>query len=157
MIASSTGTEAAPWRLEHMIAEAVRVKVAVVEEDPFESGRRAVLNLGHTFGHALEALSAYRLRHGEAVAIGLVLATRLAARLALCSPALVDRVETLLDQLELPLRYDGPTPEQVVAAMATDKKRVGSHLRFVLPRAIGDVDVYDDVPTDDVLAVLAAA
>ena len=78
----------------------MRVKVAVVEEDPFESGRRAVLNLGHTFGHAIEIVSGYRTRHGEGVAIGLAAATRLAARRGLCDPALVARVEGLLERLD---------------------------------------------------------
>ncbi len=138
-----------------MIARAVRVKVAVVEADPFEQDRRAALNLGHTFGHAFETLSGYQLRHGEAVSIGLAAATRLAVRLDLCEPDLVARVESLLDRLGLPIRAGGFTPEQVMAAMATDKKRVGSRLRFVLPRAVGDVDLFDDVAPEAVLAVLA--
>jgi 3-dehydroquinate synthetase len=143
-----------PLPLADMIARAVRVKVAVVQADPFEQGRRAALNLGHTFGHAFETLSGYQLRHGEAVSIGLAAAARLAARLDLCEPYLVERVESLLGRLGLPIRTDGFAPEQVLAAMATDKKRAGSRLRFVLPRALGDVDVFDDVPDDDVLAVL---
>jgi 3-dehydroquinate synthase len=148
------GGETPPLRLPDLIARAVRVKVAVVQEDPFEQGRRAVLNLGHTFGHAYETLSGYQLRHGEAVSIGLAAATRLAARLALCEPVLVERVETLLGRLGLPTRAQGFSPKQVLAAMATDKKRVGRELRFVLPRTIGDVDVFDKVSHDDVLAVL---
>ena len=92
--------EAIPPALAELIADAVRVKVAVVEEDPFESGRRAVLNLGHTFGHAIEIVSGYRTRHGEGVAIGLAAATRLAARRGLCDPALVRRVEGLLERLK---------------------------------------------------------
>ncbi len=143
-----------PPALAELIADAVRVKVAVVEEDPFESGRRAVLNLGHTFGHAIESVSGYRVRHGEGVAIGLAAATRLAARLGLCDPALVARVEGLLARLELPTRAPGMAPEQIVAAMATDKKRNGSRLRFVLPRSLGDVDVFDDVAVEDVVEVL---
>ncbi len=146
--------EAIPPALAELIAEAVRVKVAVVEEDPFESGRRAVLNLGHTFGHAIEIVSGYRTRHGEGVAIGLAAATRLAARRGLCDPALVRRVEGVLERLDLPTRAVGLSPEAIVAAMATDKKRAGSRLRFVLPRAIGDVDVFDDVASEEVLAVL---
>ena len=141
--------------LGQLVARAVRVKAAVVQEDPFEQGRRAVLNLGHTFGHAYETLSGYRLRHGEAVSIGLAGATRLAARLALCDAGLVERVESLLGRLDLPTRAPGFDPRQVLAAMATDKKRVGRRLRFILPRAIGDVDVFGGVPDDLVLAVLA--
>lgn len=146
--------EAPPLQLPDLVARAVQVKVAVVEEDPFEQGRRAALNLGHTFGHALETLSDYRLRHGEAVAIGLAAATRLAARLGLCDPGLVTRVERLLSRLELPSRVAGFAPEQVLAAMASDKKRSAGRLRFVLPRAIGDVDVFGDVAAEDVLAVV---
>ncbi|MCS6844699.1 MAG: hypothetical protein NZ528_10335, partial [Caldilineales bacterium] len=149
------GAEPLRWGLTEMIAAAVRVKVAIVEEDPLEQGRRAVLNLGHTFGHALEALSNYRMRHGEAVAVGLAAATRLAARLHVCEAELVDRVERLLERLALPTRIEaGYAPEQVLAAMATDKKRLSGRLRFVLPRAIGDVDIFDDVPAEAVLAVL---
>ncbi|MEZ4770918.1 MAG: 3-dehydroquinate synthase [Caldilineales bacterium] len=141
--------------LPALIRRAVQVKVQVVQEDPFEQGRRAVLNLGHTFGHALETLSDFRLRHGEGVSIGLAAATRLAARLALCDPALVDRVEGVLQHLALPIRYPGATPEQVLRAMSTDKKRVGARLRFVLPRAVGDVDTFGDVDEHAVLETLA--
>ncbi len=145
----------APMPLSAMIRRAVQVKVRVVEEDPFEQGRRAVLNLGHTFGHALETLSDFSLRHGEGVSIGLAAATRLAARLELCDPALVDRVEALLLHLSLPIRYPGVTPEQALQAMSTDKKRVGAQLRFVLPRAVGDVDMFDDIDERRVLEALA--
>lgn len=141
--------------LPDLIARAVQVKVAVVQEDPFEQGRRAALNLGHTFGHAYETLSGYRLRHGEGVSIGLVAATRLAARLALCDPALPARVENLLERLGLPVQAPGFAPQQVLAAMGADKKRIGGRLRFVLPRALGAVELMDDVPTEAVLAVLA--
>ncbi|MCB9132341.1 MAG: 3-dehydroquinate synthase [Anaerolineales bacterium] len=149
------GVATAPLPLSTMIRRAVQVKVRVVQEDPFEQGRRAVLNLGHTFGHALETLSDFSLRHGEGVSIGIAAATRLAARLELCDPALVDRVEALLLHLALPIRYPRVTPEQVLRAMSTDKKRVGARLRFVLPRAIGDADMFDDVEEDAVLATLA--
>lgn len=149
------GGGALPLPLPDLIARAVQVKVAVVQEDPFEQGRRAVLNLGHTFGHALETLSGYRLRHGEAVSIGLAAATRLAARLAHCEPELVERVESLLGRLGLPVRAPGVAPAEAWAAMALDKKRVGDRLRFVLPRALGDVGLFDDVAEAEVLAVLA--
>jgi 3-dehydroquinate synthase len=141
--------------LVDLITRAIQVKVNVVEADPFERGQRAVLNLGHTFAHALEVLSQYRLRHGEAVSIGLLAACRLANRLELCDPSLAQRVEGLLTGLELPVRYIGPEPDQVVEAMATDKKRSGKRLRFVLPRALGDVDIFEDVPISAVLATLA--
>jgi len=140
-----------PWLIER----AIRVKVAVVEEDPYERGRRAALNLGHTFGHALELLSDYALPHGAGVSVGMVAAARLSARLGQCDPALADRVAGALDRFDLPTTYRGHTPEQIWQAMATDKKRRGKRLRFVLPRAVGDVFVTDEVEQADVLAVMA--
>ncbi|MER2597946.1 MAG: 3-dehydroquinate synthase [Caldilineales bacterium] len=142
--------------LEELVTRAVQVKIAVVQQDPFEQGRRAVLNLGHTFGHALETLSHYTLRHGEAVSIGLVMAAYLAARLELCAAELPARVESALARLGLPVRAPGFAPQAVLAAMQTDKKRAHGRLRFVLPRAIGDVALFGQVTAEDVLAVLAA-
>jgi 3-dehydroquinate synthase len=144
------GPAPASWIVER----AISVKVAVVEEDPYERGRRATLNLGHTFGHALERLSDYALSHGAGVAIGLVAAARLATRLGACEPELAARIEGVLSRLGLPTTYRGHTPAQVWQAMSTDKKRRGKTLRFVLPRAIGDAFVTDQVAQADVLAIL---
>jgi shikimate kinase/3-dehydroquinate synthase len=141
--------------LTHLIARAVKVKQNVVEADPFEEGRRAVLNLGHTFGHALEKCSGYQLKHGQAVAVGLVAAARVGAGLGICEDELPTRVTALLQKLGLPTNYREMTPEALWAAMATDKKRHGQRLRFVLPEAIGRVIVTDQVPKKLVLEVLA--
>ena len=137
-----------------VIAEAIRVKVAVVEEDPYEREQRAVLNLGHTFGHALEVLSGFRLRHGEAVSIGLVAATKMAIVLGLCDKGVEERLLALLQRFGLPTCYEGYEPEEIWEAMATDKKKRGKKLRFVLPKAIGEVVVTDQVPKALVLEVL---
>ncbi len=137
-----------------VIAEAIRVKVAIVEEDPYEKGRRAVLNLGHTFGHALEVLSGFTLRHGEAVSIGTVAATRTAVALGLCDETVERRLTALLQRFGLPTHHEGYEPREVWEAMATDKKKRGRKLRFVLPRAIGEVVVTDQVPQAVVLEVL---
>jgi len=137
-----------------LIIEAVRVKVAIVEEDPYEKGRRAVLNLGHTFGHALELLSGFTLRHGEAVSVGLVAAARTAIALGLCDETVEGRLAALLQRFGLPTRYKVYEPREVWEAMATDKKRRGKKLRFVLPRAIGQVVVTGQVPKAVVLEVL---
>jgi len=137
-----------------VIAEAVRVKVAIVEEDPYESGRRAVLNLGHTFGHALELLSGFTLRHGEAVSIGMVAATRTAVALGLCDEMVEGRLAALLRRFGLPTRYEDHEPREIWEAMATDKKKQGKKLRFVLPRAIGQVVVTDQVPKAVILEIL---
>jgi 3-dehydroquinate synthase len=141
--------------LSWIIREAVAVKVTVVEADPYERGRRVVLNLGHTFAHAFERLSDYQLRHGEAVAMGTAVAARLAVDLGHCSPAVSQRIIALLDHLGLPTAPADYEPEAVWEAMTSDKKKQGKQLRFVLPLDIGQVDVFDDVPRQVVLATLA--
>jgi shikimate kinase / 3-dehydroquinate synthase len=137
-----------------LVREAVAVKIDVVQTDPFEHGRRAVLNLGHTFGHALETLSGYQIRHGEAVAMGMVVAARLSRELGHCSTDTEDRIHSLLQKLELPTRLPAYAPETIWAAMATDKKARGGELRFVLPRAIGDVGIFDGIPQGKVMETL---
>ncbi|MET0622381.1 MAG: 3-dehydroquinate synthase family protein [Pyrinomonadaceae bacterium] len=126
--------------LPQMIAAAVRCKGAIVEADPFDRlGVRARLNLGHTFGHALERLSGFTLPHGLAVATGLNIACDLAVRLSLCAGAVAERVRRLTLALNLPTTTEGYSPEQVLAAMRGDKKRRGGRLQFVLPKALGEV------------------
>ena len=133
-----------PANLTQMIADAVRVKVDVVIEDPFERGRRATLNLGHTFGHAIEQISGYRLRHGEAVAVGTVAATRMAVALNRCDAETAGRIESCLDRLGLPTTVSGLDLDEVYAMMFQDKKRSGKMLRFIIPQTIGDVVIIDD-------------
>lgn len=141
------------WDAGKMVREAVKVKIDVVQEDPYEHGRRAVLNLGHTFGHALEVLSGYNMRHGEAVAIGTVLAARLAERMGYAGPGLAERVGALMERHNLPTAPPPHDPAEVWRAMSTDKKRRGGRIRFVLPRAIGDVGVFEDVPQEEVTSL----
>lgn len=149
-----TALEKGNYDLSWMLDEAVRVKVRAVEEDPFELGRRATLNLGHTFAHAFELLSNFELRHGLAVSIGLACAARLSARLGYCSGDTTERIISLLDQLDMPYTVPDYPAGDVWATMFTDKKRQGNTIRFILPRAIGDVDIFNDVSGADVRAVL---
>ncbi len=134
-----------------VLTRAIQVKIDIVEEDPYERGRRAVLNLGHTFAHAIEQVSNFRIRHGEAVGIGLAAAAHMSVALGRCSQATADRIETLLRRTGLPtriahvpcaeeLRFD---PEELYAAMATDKKRSGSNLRFVVVNDFEAVQIID--------------
>jgi shikimate kinase / 3-dehydroquinate synthase len=138
------------------IAQALRVKIAVVEQDPFEQGRRAVLNLGHTVGHALEKLSDFNLRHGEAVSIGMVAAAKIAVELGRADASLIDRVEAVLSAWELPVRCPPFDADAILAAMTHDKKKQGHGLRWVLPRAIGQVEIAADVPLQVVRSVLCS-
>ncbi len=128
------------------IADALRVKISIVEQDPFEKGHRAVLNLGHTVGHALEQLSGFALRHGEAVAIGMVAAAQIATELGRAAPALVDRIASVLAAWGLPTQCPPFAADDIWEAMAHDKKRRGRELRWILPRAIGEVEIAADVP-----------
>lgn len=140
-----------PRSLAALLDDAVRVKVDIVQADPFERDVRAHLNLGHTFAHAIEFVSGFGVRHGEAVAMGLVAASYLAQALDLANEDVLTRVEQLLARLGLPTRLpDDPamTVDTLVTAMGSDKKRRDGRLRFVLPRAIGDVTVVDDVTPD---------
>ena len=146
--------EEGPTSLLHLVADAVRVKVNVVEADPYEQGVRALLNLGHTFGHALELVSHFTLRHGEAVAVGTVAAANMAAALGRCDPALAARIAHLLERLGLPIQVEGYDLDAVYAAMAHDKKRSGKTLRFVIPQALGDCVVIDDPGATVVYAAL---
>lgn len=142
------------YELSWILNEAINVKVRVVQADPFEQGRRAVLNLGHTFGHAFERLSNFAVRHGEGVAMGLVCAARLATRLGNCSGQTTERIIALLEQLGLPTQPPPYKAEEVWAAMFTDKKRQGNTLHFVLPRAIGKVDIFPNIDEAEVKAIL---
>ena len=143
--------------LHTLVTRAIRVKRDVVEEDPYEAGRRALLNLGHTFGHAVEQVSGYAVRHGEAVAMGLAAAAHLSAAREACPPSLPGLVEMVLTRLGLPIHIPPSLDSAALyAAMGSDKKKKAGRLRFVLLRDIGDVFIDDDVPPAAVLAALEA-
>jgi len=136
------------------LARSLRVKARIVEEDPFDEGRRAVLNLGHTVGHALEVLSGFRLRHGEAVSVGIVAAARIGVELGIAHTGLLARIEGALSAWGLPVRCPAYRFAAIWQAMKHDKKRRAQKLCWVLPKAVGDVEVVDDVAPGSVRAAL---
>ncbi|MBX4927212.1 3-dehydroquinate synthase [Rhizobium binae] len=144
------------------IAASCQAKADVVVADERENGQRALLNLGHTFGHALEAATAYdsrRLVHGEGVSIGMVLAHEFSARMNLASPDDARRVERHLQAVGLPTRMSEipgelPPAEGLMDAIAQDKKVKGGKLTFILTRGIGQSFVADDVPASEVISFL---
>jgi shikimate kinase/3-dehydroquinate synthase len=136
------------------LARSIRVKIDVIEQDPFERGRRAVLNLGHTTAHGLERVSDYAMRHGDAVSIGMVAAARIAAKIGLADLALVEGIEAVLVARGLPVRCPAHKAGAIYEAMGHDKKKRGKMLRWVLPREIGVVEIVEDVPPDVVKSVL---
>lgn len=149
-----------PTCLTGVIARCCRLKADIVEKDEFErTGLRAVLNYGHTFAHAFEALCGYgELLHGEAVAIGMVCASRLAERRGLIGAEVTHRQQRLLKALHLPTQL--PTEmrlsaDAVLSRMRLDKKAVGGKLRFVLPTRLGHVETIAGIPDEDVRTVLA--
>ncbi len=146
---------------QRAIVRSVEMKAAIVARDETEEGERALLNLGHTFCHALEKATGYgdRLLHGEGVAIGCALAFDLSARLGLCSQEEPGRVRAHLSRLGMrtdprDIPGDLPGPEALLALMGQDKKVVDGRLRFILARGIGKAFVADDVPEAAVLDTL---
>ena len=141
------------WPWESVVEASQNVKRAIVSDDRLEHGIRETLNLGHTFAHAIERVSEYRTSHGAAVSIGLRAAGLLALRTGRFSRDEHLRVLTLLALLRMPVSTR-EAPSRILAAMASDKKRRAGRLRFVLPRAIGDVEYGVTVPDRTVRAVL---
>jgi 3-dehydroquinate synthase len=153
-----------PASVAHAVRTSVRMKAAIVARDPHEAGERALLNLGHTFAHALEAAAGYsgELLHGEAVAAGLGLAADLSVRLGHCDAAVPERLRAHLRAAGLPaspadLALRLPDADGLIALMRQDKKSVAGRLRFVLLRGIGAAFVSADVPEEALRAVLDAA
>lgn len=147
------------------IAFSCRAKAAIVAEDEREAGKRALLNFGHTFGHALEAECGYgdELRHGEAVALGMVMAFDLSAALGLCDPAVGERVRRHFAAAGLPASLRANTlaarpwpAERLVEHMRSDKKARAGTLTFVLARGVGRAFVARDVPPEKAIATLRA-
>lgn len=129
---------------ESVIARCVDLKRIVVNEDEFDTGPRQKLNLGHTFGHAVEKLSNFGISHGKAVAIGTAMAARVAVKMELCPEADRDRIIQLLKQFKLPTAISYGAAELAQAALS-DKKRSGGSINLILPRHIGLCDI---VPTN---------
>ncbi|WP_044640230.1 3-dehydroquinate synthase [Risungbinella massiliensis] len=164
-----SGSEMIEWlsdKIEELIlcksetvAEALikgcQVKAKVVSQDEKENGLRAILNYGHTIGHALELESNYSYRHGEAISIGMVGAAHLSQRLLGASTEMVEKTETLLQELGLPIRYNSDIAEEnLLAAMRRDKKTDHTGYSFVLATDFGKMELVRNVPEEDIQEVL---
>jgi 3-dehydroquinate synthase len=156
--------DGSPAALVEAIHRSCAAKAAIVAADEREAGQRALLNLGHTFGHALEAEAAFdgTLLHGEAVSIGMALAFRLSVEMGLCPAADMERTEAHLARLGLPLLpsegawRSGMNAAKLLAHMAHDKKASDGRLTFILVRGIGQAFITSDVPVETVTKVLDA-
>jgi 3-dehydroquinate synthase len=156
------GASGHPAALHRAVVRSVEIKSAIVSEDEREAGRRALLNLGHTFGHAIETelgLDEARLSHGEAVALGCALAFRFSAARGMCSVQDAERVEAVLRDAGLPTRLSSlgrMDADALLAWMLGDKKSEGGRLTLILARAIGQAVVVKDVDQAAVAAFLRA-
>jgi 3-dehydroquinate synthase len=143
--------------LEEIVYQNARQKAAVVGKDEIETGRRIILNYGHTIGHAVEAVSGFTLKHGQAVSIGIVAANQLACRRGLLSDAQAARIKELLISAGLPVilpDFSRDEKEKMLVAMQHDKKVVNDKIRFILLKAIGRPVVVDDIGPDLIREVL---
>ena len=146
-------TEDIPSIMEDVIYRCVDIKRDVVERDEFDTGERALLNFGHTFGHALEKLHQYQgLSHGAAVGIGMVMMARLGEKAGFTAPGTADKIAAALEKYHLPVHSDLPL-SQIVEATASDKKSTGSSINLVLLKDIGESFVHKVARSD--LAALA--
>jgi 3-dehydroquinate synthase len=146
----SQGWQAIESNWNEIIRRAMAVKIRVIEADPYEGGLRAVLNLGHTIGHAVELVSNYDLRHGEAVSIGMVAEAKLAEEIGLAKQGLADQIADMCSHLGLPTEI----PEElsrmgILEAMQVDKKRAAGVVRFSLPKQVGDVQTGIEITNLD--------
>jgi len=140
--------------LTKIIAQSCRCKAQVVEEDEHEtSGRRAILNYGHTYGHAIEAVFGYgKYLHGEAISIGMTCAARLARQLGMVDQDFCDRQTTLFQQIGLPTEAPEENLDQLMDAMTRDKKVAGGKLKLILPTRMGHVELIDAPDSQQILA-----
>lgn len=143
------------YALEYIVFNSCKTKADIVEDDEKEGGIRAILNYGHTIGHAIEALTNYsQYRHGEAVAIGMVYASKIAREMGLTDDSIINRQKSLLERLGLLTEVSEIEPLKIVEKLYQDKKTIGGKLRFVLPVKIGEVIISDKVTNDIILKVL---
>ncbi len=141
--------------LEEVVYQAVKIKAEVVERDEHDLGLRNILNFGHTIGHAVESVSDYRIRHGEAVAVGMIAEARISNRMGLLSYSDVDRLIGLIEKAGLPTKMPGVDNADVVAVMRHDKKVKGERIRFILLKEIGEAIVSDEVSSELIDEVLS--
>ncbi|PKM77116.1 MAG: 3-dehydroquinate synthase [Firmicutes bacterium HGW-Firmicutes-15] len=141
--------------LMHITSRCCSIKAEIVAQDETESGLRALLNLGHTFGHAFEALTNYQMyTHGEAVAVGMIYAARLAHHLGIIPFGDLNRIANLIKFYGLPISFGNLKSQDIVVQMRKDKKNIGGKIQLILPTAIGESKIFNDVSEANVVMIL---
>ncbi|MGK7953725.1 MAG: 3-dehydroquinate synthase [Crocosphaera sp.] len=142
--------------IQEIITQSCQAKVDVVSQDEKEAGLRAILNYGHTIGHAIESLTGYsQINHGEAVAIGMVAAGKIAVKLGMWEEEKTQRQENLIQQVALPVTVNNDLKSQdILDSLQLDKKVKAGKVRFILPTDIGEVEMRDNIPPEVITTVL---
>lgn len=149
----SNGLDWVKNNLDEIVKRAMAVKIKIIEADPYEKGFRAALNLGHTVGHAVELVSKFNLRHGEALAIGMVVEAKYAEQMGIAPKGLADKIAETTSALRLPIHIPEEMPRaEIIRAMRVDKKRHAKSIRFALPVAIGKVELVDVSDLESVIS-----
>jgi 3-dehydroquinate synthase len=146
-----------PSMLQRVVFRCVAAKALIVAKDERDRGPRAILNYGHTAGHALEAATAFRITHGRAVAFGMRVAARIGLSMDLCSKRFVETQDALLDSFGLPDKPPRVDPKRVLAAIALDKKARRGKVAWVMPRRMGHAEIGHVVPAGIVRRVVTKA
>ncbi|MFC1936992.1 3-dehydroquinate synthase [Chloroflexota bacterium] len=141
--------------LEEIVFRSARIKAGIVEQDEKELGLRAVLNYGHTIGHGIESASDFTMRHGEAVAVGMLVEAEIAIRMGILDRNALVRLKHVVQKADLPTKVSSVNLEKVIQAMGHDKKVLSGKMRFVLPRSVGEAIITDEVSPSLVEQVLA--
>ena len=151
----SRGLNWVKGNLEEIVKRAIAVKIQVIESDPYERGFRAALNLGHTVGHAVELVSKFELRHGEAIAIGIAAEAKYAERTGIAKTGTANAIADVLLKLGLPTQIpDGMPRDGIIRAMRVDKKKNAASIRFALPVEIGQVELVDVTDLESVIMIM---
>ena len=140
--------------LEEIVLETARIKAEIVARDEKDSGLRSILNYGHTIGHAIETVSDFQLKHGQAVAIGMVAAARISSRMGILDESDVIRLTNIIKKAGLPTEMPDLNIKEIISAMKHDKKVQQDKIRFVLLKSIGDAFITDEVSPSLVEEVL---
>jgi len=131
--------------VEEVVVRSAKIKAEIVERDERDSGLRSILNYGHTIGHAIETVSGFEIEHGEAVAIGMLAAARISNKMGILDKNELIRLRRVVERAGLPIEIPSLDAEKLIQAMKHDKKILGGKIRFILPKAIGDVFITDKV------------
>jgi 3-dehydroquinate synthase len=142
--------------LESIVTRSAEIKAGIVEKDELDMGLRNILNYGHTIGHAVESVSGFRIWHGEAVAIGMLIEARISNKMGILKEDEMSRLKEVIARADLPIELPPLETDEIIQAMKHDKKIIEGKIRFVLPKAVGEVFITDEVPTSLVKRALAS-